>query len=319
MRLANYLLALGVILTLNFLLPRLMPGDPLQAIYGDEAMLAMSAELKAELVQRFHLDQSWGSQFWAYLLALLRLDLGYSYFYHLPVSRVIMGTLPWTLLLAGSALVLSILIGIILGIESGWRRGSHRDQGLLAAFMFLIGLPDFFIGIILLLLFGVGWAVLPLAGGMTPHANLSGLALMADVLKHLVLPMAALTFSNLADTYLLTRNAMVATLKENFILTARAKGLKDPAVRYRHAGKNALLPPVTQAGIGAGRLFTGALFVEIVFSYPGIGSLMHTALLVRDYPLLQGILLVVAVMVLFLNSLTDLACKKLDPRIDHAR
>lgn len=312
---ANYLVALAVILFLNFLLPRLLPGDPLQAIYGDEALLAMTPEFKAELVRRLALDQSLGQQLVAYLGGLLRGDLGHSYYYQAPVLQVILGALPWTLLLVGSSLVLSTLAGVLLGIESGWRQGRAADKLLLVSLVFLSGFPDFFLGILLLLAFGVTWGLLPLAGALTPYAGLQGLVLVADVVCHLLLPLAALTLVHLTGVYLLTRNTMVTTLEEAFVLTARAKGLPERTVRYRHAGRAALLPAVTQAGIGAGRVFTGALFVEIVFAYPGLGSLMHNALLARDYPLLQGILLVVAAAVLLANYLVDITYRRLDPRI----
>ncbi|KKM09536.1 ABC transporter permease [Clostridiales bacterium PH28_bin88] len=315
---ANYLIAFSAIVCLNFLLPRLMPGDPLQAIYGDEALLGMTPEFKAELVRRFSLDQPLVRQFGSYLLALVRGDLGHSYYYRAPVLKVVLGALPWTLLLAGLAMVFSTLAGVLLGIESGWRRSRPGDQAMLAAFMCLSGFPDFFMGMLLLLVFGVAWGVLPLAGAVTPYASLAGPALVADVLQHLALPLAALSLVHLSGSYLLTRNTMITTLGESFILTARAKGLSDAVVRYRHAGRNALLPAVTQAGIGAGRVFTGALFVEVVFSYPGVGGLIHTALLARDYPLLQGILLMVAVAVLLANYLVDMAYVKLDPRVNHA-
>lgn len=311
----NYLVALAVILLLNFLLPRLLPGDPLQAIYGDEALLAMTPEFKAELVQKLALDQPWSEQLLAYLAGLARGDLGYSYYYQQPVLQVIFGALPWTLLLVGLSLVLSTLAGVVLGIESGWRQGRAGDKLLLVFLMFLSGFPDFFLGILLLLAFGVAWGLLPLGGALTPYTGLQGMALVADGCRHLVLPLGALTLVHLTGVYLLTRNTMVTILGEGFVLTARAKGLPERAVRYRHAGRAALLPAVTQAGISAGRIFTGALFVEIVFAYPGLGSLLYNSLLTRDYPLLQGLLLVVAIAVLLANYLADVAYSKIDPRI----
>jgi len=314
----TYTIALGFVLVLNFLLPRMMPGNPLMAIYGDEALIAMTPQLKAELVERFALDQPLWQQVGAYFLALFQGKLGYSYYYNASVLSVVLGRLPWTLLLVGSSLVLSTLLGIVLGIESGWRRGSRVDRAMLGGLMSLTGFPDFFLGMLLLIIFGVILGAFPLAGALTPYSGLSGLALVLDVLKHLFLPMAALTLAHLASGYLLTRNTMITVLKEPYILTARAKGLSQRVLKYRHAGRNSMLPVVTRTGIWVGRVVTGALFVELVFAYPGVGYLTYEALLTRDYPVIQGVFLLVAVFVLAANFLVDLSYPKLDPRVKHA-
>jgi peptide/nickel transport system permease protein len=314
----TYAIAFVFILLLNFLLPRLMPGDPLMAIYGDEALVAMTPELKASLVERFALDEPLWQQFGAYFLALFQGELGYSYYYNTSVLSVILGRLPWTLLLVGTSLVLSTVLGIILGIESGWRRGSRTDCTMLAGLMSLNGFPDFFLGMLLLIAFGVTWGVFPLAGALTPYSGLSGLALLLDVLRHLFLPVAALTLAHLAGSYLLTRNTMITVLKEPYMLTAKAKGLSQRVLKYRHAGRNSMLPVVTQTGIWVGRVVTGALFVELVFAYPGVGYLTYEALLARDYPIIQGVFLMVAVSVLVANFLIDLSYPKLDPRVSYA-
>lgn len=314
----TYVLAFLFILALNFLLPRMMPGDPLLAIYGEEALVAMTPELKAHLVERFALDQPLWQQFGAYFLALFQGELGHSYYYNAPVLKVILGRLPWTLLLVGSSLVLSTLLGIVLGIESGWRRGSKTDRAMLAGLMSLNGFPDFFLGMLLLIILGVTLGIFPLAGALTPYSGLSGLALTLDVLRHLFLPMSALTLAHLAGSYLLTRNTMITVLKEPYILTAKAKGLSQQVLKYRHAGRNSMLPVVTRAGIWTGRVVTGALFTELVFAYPGVGYLTYEALLARDYPVIQGVFLLVAIFVLVANFLVDLSYPKLDPRVSYA-
>ena len=314
----TYAIAFVFIIMLNFLLPRMMPGDPLMAIYGNEALIAMTPQLKAELVERFALDQPLWQQFGAYLLALFRGELGYSYYYNAPVLTVILGRLPWTLLLVGTSLVLSTILGIVLGIESGWRRGSRTDRIMLTGLMSLNGFPDFFLGMLLLIIFGVTLGVLPLAGALTPYSGLSGPALVLDVLKHLALPMTALTLAHLSSGYLLTRNTMITVLKEPYMLTARAKGLSPRILKYRHAGRNSMLPVVTRTGIWVGRVVTGALFVELVFAYPGVGYLTYEALLTRDYPVIQGVFLLVAIFVLAANFIVDLSYPKLDPRVAYA-
>jgi peptide/nickel transport system permease protein len=311
----TYIIALAFILALNFLLPRMMPGDPLMAIYGEEALVAMTPQLKAELVERFALDQSLWRQFGAYILALFQGKLGYSYYYNAPVLSVVLGRLPWTLLLVGTALVLSTILGIALGIESGWRRGSRTDRTMLAGLMTLNGFPDFFVGMVLLIIFGVILGVFPLAGALTPYSGLTGWGVVLDVVKHLILPVAALILAHLSANYLLTRNTMITVLKEPYMLTARAKGLSPGSIKYRHAGRNSLLPVLTHTGIWAGRVVTGALFVELVFAYPGVGYLAYEAMLTRDYPIIQGLFLVVAIAVLVINFLVELSYTKLDPRV----
>jgi peptide/nickel transport system permease protein len=311
----NYAVALFIILTINFIIPRLMPGDPLQAIYGNEALLVLTPELQEELCRRFSLDRPLGEQYAAYLFSLCRGDLGYSYFYNAPVLKVISGFLPWTLLLTGLASFLSTLSGFFLGVESGSRRGRALDQCLLGGIMFFSGFPDFFVGIILLLFFGVFLSLAPLSGALTPYAGHSGLMLVIDILHHLALPLTALVMVRLTATYLMTRSAMITTLGEAFILTARAKGCPERTVRYRHAGRNTLLPVVTAAGLQFAHLVTGTLFIEIVFSYPGLGSLLYNSLLTRDYPLMAGILLIITIVVLTINLLLDILYSKIDPRV----
>jgi len=316
--LVTYSIAFLFILALNFLMPRMMPGDPLSAIYGDEVLVAMAPEFKAHLVESFALDEPMWRQFGAYILALFQGDMGYSYYYNASVFSVIIGSLPWTLLVVGSSLVLSTLIGIALGIESGWRRGSRTDRTMLAGLMSLNGFPDFFLGLVLLLVFGVLMGIFPLAGALTPYSGLSGFSLVVDVMKHMALPVTALTLAHLAGVYLLTRNTMITVLKAPFMLTARAKGLSQRRLKYHHAGRNSMLPVLTVTGIWLGRLVTGALFVELVFAYPGVGYLTYQALLTRDYPLIQGIFLIVAIAVLIANFAVDLLYPKLDPRVSYA-
>ncbi|MDM7940374.1 MAG: ABC transporter permease, partial [Methanothrix sp.] len=220
----NYIIALAAIFALNFILPRLMPGDPLHAIYGDEALVAMTPEMERSLIKEFALDRSWIDQLQAYIIGLLHGDLGYSYYYKDQVSSVIMGALPWTLLLTGLALVIATALGIILGIESGYRRGELLDRCIVASLMFLSGFPDFFIGILLLLLFGVALGIAPLSGAITPYAGLEGFEYLKDVIGHLALPLSSLVLVQLGGVYLLTRNTIVSLMGESFILTAKAKG-----------------------------------------------------------------------------------------------
>jgi peptide/nickel transport system permease protein len=317
--LITYVIAFWIILLLNFLLPRMMPGDPFMAIYGDEALVRMTPELKAQIIHRFALNQSLIHQFWAYLWNLFHGDLGYSYYYNTSVWDIVLRRLPWTLLLVGSSVFLATIIGMILGIESGWRHGNKLDKSLLGSLTALGGFPDFFIGIVLLIIFGVTLGWFPLAGAVTPYADLHGIAWVRDVLKHLFLPMMTLTLCHIGGGYLLTRNTMVNVIREPYIQTARAKGLSDTRIRYRHAGRNAIIPLVTRTGIWLGQILTGVFFVESIYAYPGLGNLTYDALTNRDYPVLQGVLVLMAVIVLCANFLVDLLLPKLDPRVAYAR
>jgi peptide/nickel transport system permease protein len=313
-KIINYVVAFFILLVLNFVLPRMMPGDPLNAIYGEEVLVQMTPELKTKLIERFSLNKPLWEQFASYIASLAKGDLGYSYYQNAPVSKIIFSHLPWTLLLMGLAIIFSSTIGIILGIESGWRRGKLSDKTSLIGMMILSGFPNFFLGIVLLLFFAVTLRFLPLQGARTAYGNLTGGWLLLDILKHLILPLTSLTLAEMPANYLLTRNTMIINVREPFVLTAKAKGLPDSKVRYKHAGRNSLLPVVTRIGIKLGIIVTGALFVEIIFSYPGIGNLIYTSLLMRDYPVLQGSLIIVTIFVLLINLGVDLIYKKLDPR-----
>ncbi|MBE0466391.1 MAG: ABC transporter permease [Candidatus Desulforudis sp.] len=295
-----------------------MPGDPLQAIHGGEMLVELTPEREAELLRRYALDQPLPRQFANYLGRLAGGDLGRSYYYAVPVSEVIRGALPWTLLLAGSALVLSSVAGILLGIEAGWRRDRPADRALVGLTGLLNGFPDFLIGALLLVVFGAGLAWFPVSGALTPYAGLAGPALAADVARHLALPLTALTLANLAGMFLLTRGAMLGTIRERYVLTARAKGLRDRTIRYRHAGRAAMSPVAARLGVRVGRLMVGLLFIETIFAYPGVGHMLHQALTMRDYPLLQGFFLVIAVTVLAANLLADIIQHRIDPRSGHA-
>lgn len=316
--LLTYAIAFFVILGINFLLPRLMPGDPLDAIYGNEALIAMTPDLKAHIIERFALDQGILEQFTAYIGAIFQGDLGHSYYYNAPVSEVVFSRLPWTLLLVSSALILSLIVGSALGVEAGWRRGKRADKIMLGSLMSLNGMPDYFVGILLLLLFGVTLGIMPLSGSVTPYADLSGFGYALDLLKHMALPVLAMTLTQVAGVFLLTRNTMISVIREPFIKLARAKGLSESRIKYHHAGRNSMLPVITRSGLMMTRITTETLFIELVFAYPGLGYLIYEALGTRDYPVIQGVFLVVALVVLGVNFLVDVIYPRIDPRVKNA-
>jgi peptide/nickel transport system permease protein len=316
--LTGYGIALILIITLNFVLPRLLPGDPLLAIYGEEALLTMSVEQQVLLRERLGLDAPLLNQYVLYWRNLFQGDLGYSYYYKAPVTEVLLGALPWSLLLVGTSLFLSTWLGLVLGLESGWRRGKAFDGVLLTGIVLLGGIPDFFLGMLLLIYFGVTLQLFPLSGSITLYSSLSGFPLVLDILWHLVLPVVSLTLVRLSGIYLVARNSMIGTMTEPFVFTAKAKGLSGRGIRYKHAGKHVLLPVITQLGVGLGRLATGSLFIEMVFSYPGLGLILQKGLEARDYPLLTGTAIVIASGVLLGSLLVEIIYGRIDPRLKHA-
>lgn len=313
-RFIEYLIAFTALIGLSFVMPRLMPGDPIDAIYGNE-LVAVSPELRAQLRAEYRLDQPIWSQFLHYLHSIASGDLGYSYAYKAPVMDIVADALPWTILLVGTALFCAITIALFLGIESGWRRGKRLDRYLFALFSILNGLPGFFIGMILIIIFALHLNVLPAGGAITHYAGYTGSEYVIDVARHLILPAIALCVSELSWIYLLMRGGIISVVNEPFVKTGRLKGLDDGTIRYRYAARNALLPVFTRIGIQISQIVAGILIIEAVFSYPGIGYLLHDALLTRDLPLIQGILLIVAISVLAINFTMDMLYPLIDPRI----
>lgn len=316
-RLIEYMIAFMALIILNFVMPRLMPGDPIDAIYGNE-LVAMTPELRAHLRAEHFLDQSIWSQFLHYLHSIISGDLGYSYAYKAPVMDIVAGALPWTILLVGTALFCAITIALFLGIESGWRRGERLDRYLFAIFSILNGIPGFFVGMILIIIFALNLNVLPAGGAITHYAGYTGSEYVIDVARHLVLPATALCVTELSWIYLLMRGGIISVVNEPFVKTGMLKGLDDRTIRYRYAARNALLPVFTRIGIQISQIVAGILIIEAVFTYPGIGHLLHDALLTRDLPLIQGILLIVTISVLVINFTMDMLYPRIDPRIKYA-
>ena len=310
-----YLLTLWVILTLNFLLPRLLPGDPLAALLDPSSSdYVYDPQVRAALAAYYGLDRPLPEQYGRYLLGILTGDLGRSIRLNRPVAELVAGRLLWTMLLVGTALLISSALALLAGTESAWRRGSWADRGLVSASLLLANVPVYFAGMMLLLLFGVRLRWLPLAGGRTPFAQYSSaLDAVLDIGRHLVLPALTLTLAMLGARFLLVRNATVNVLGEDFMLVARAKGLPEGRLKWGHALRNALLPFVAHLAAHAGMAVTGAVFIETLFSYPGMGRLIFESVTARDYPVIQGAFLVVSAVVLTANLLADLINLRLDP------
>jgi peptide/nickel transport system permease protein len=312
-RLAEYLLVLVVAITLNFMLPRLMPGDPLKNILGD-GIERLSPEEVAAARARFALDRPLHVQYLAYWSDLLRGDFGYSYQKQRPVGEMVLSVLPWTLLLAGSALVISSVAGVVLGAISAWRRAGWTDVSLLWSMITLNSLPSFWLGMLLVSVVAVQWQLLPSFGAVTAASGYTGWAKVVDIAEHALLPVLTLALVGIPNVYITMRYTMLGVLGEDFIRTARAKGLRDSRVLYGHVLRNALLPVATVVALRLGFIFGGTVVVETVFSYPGLGRLIFDAVGARDYPVMQAAFLLFTVAVLFSNLLADLLYPWLDPR-----
>lgn len=313
-----YAVTLWAVVTLVFLLPRLLPGDPLQSLDDPgSGTFVYDAQTRERVAAYYGLDRPLLEQYRAYLSGLVRGDLGWSISQNSPVSTLIAGRLPWTLLLMGSALALSSAISFLAGVAAAWRRGGVVDRALIVTLSTTRAIPEYALASVLLVAFAVVLPWFPQSGAQTAFADYaSTFAAVSDVLHHLVLPMAALTLGLAATNFLIVRNTVVSTLGEDYMLLARAKGLPSRLLKYRHSGRNALLPFLTSLGGETARFASGAvIFVEAVFAYPGMGTLVSGAVTARDYPVLQGSFVVLAGLVLVANLLVDLVYSTVDPRV----
>jgi peptide/nickel transport system permease protein len=298
------------ILLLSFLLIHLAPGDPTTALAGEHGDAAHFAFMRA----KFGLDRPLPERLTAYTRNLLRGDLGMSFIHGRPVAAVIADHLPATLLLMSSALLLSTTLGLGLGILSARRPASSADLAFRMAGLVGYALPPFWLGQLALLLLAVGTGIFPVQGISDARHPAAGLGHLADVLHHLILPALVLAASETALTARLVRSGLREALAADYIRVARAKGLPERRVIY-HGLRNALLPLVTVVGGRLGALFAGAVLVETVFAWPGLGRLLLASLSARDYPVLLGMFWLVSIAVVVANLLTDIAYASLDPRI----
>ncbi|MBU1567800.1 MAG: ABC transporter permease [Proteobacteria bacterium] len=317
-RFFDYLFTLFIVVSLNFALPRLMPGDPFLYLSGDhgEEIARFSTDQIDAYRHQYGLDKPWPAQYAASLFALLRGDLGYSIYYNKEVSTILLNRLPWTLLLVLSAVFFSTVIGCLLGSLSASFRGKALDRLLYPLMIAVAEIPAFLLGLMLLFFLAAGLRLFPLSGAMTHFAGTAGFwHTFVDIAHHAFLPVLTLTMVRTGAMYLLARNAMTTVLARDYVRTARAKGLSTARILARHSLRNAMVPIVTRVFLSLGGLVGGAILVENVFAYPGLGRLMRESVLVHDYPMIQGIFLLVTGAVLSANFLADCIYRRLDPRI----
>ncbi|ALG73022.1 ABC transporter permease [Azospirillum thiophilum] len=304
---------LGIAL-INFFLLHLAPGDAAQVLAGESG--AATPEYMEALRRQFGLDQPLYVQFLRYLGNLVTFDLGYSFRQSLPVSELILQRLPATLLLMGTSIGFALVAGCSLGFLAARRAGKLTDTVISVVALLFYATPVFWVGIMLIVVFSVMLDWLPVGGMTSVEANLSGLALVGDVALHLILPAVTLGLFYLAIYARLMRVAMLEVYGQDFVRTARAKGVRPRRIAWRHVLRNALLPIVTTLGVQLGSILGGAVLVETVFSWPGLGRLAFAALFQRDLNLLLGILFCSSVVVVLVNIAVDLVYTLLDPRIE---
>ena len=312
-RLIQSIVLVFAVIVFNFTIMQLAPGDPAAYLMGTQP--GTDPEYLEALRKKYGLDEPIHIQLLTYISRVVQGDLGTSYRSGGPTIEVILGRLPATLLLMIPAFVLSVLIGTALGVTASIWRGSGIDYAITSLALIGFSIPTFWLGLILMLFFSVQLGWLPSSGMITAGVTLTGWPLAVDVARHMLLPVITLSSAFVAIFARVGRASMLEVLRQDFIVTAWAKGLKARRVYVRHALRNALLPLTTLAGLIFGFLFAGAAVTETIFSWPGIGRLVFDSTLARDYPIISGVFLLVSVLVILSNFLTDVAYSFLDPRI----
>ncbi len=307
------MVVLIVAVTLNFMLPRLMPGNPLALIAGVDVGL-LTPDQRAQIIQEVGLNKPLIVQYFSYWASILTGDFGTSYRSGRPIVDMITERLWWTLMIATAALVVSAIVGIVLGAISAWRRGGKFDVPVLSGMIALESLPSFWLGMLLISIFAVQLGILPSFGAVTPASDLTGWANVRDIAGHAILPIVTLSVLSIPGVYLTMRYSMLEILGADFIRTARAKGASERRVLFGHVARNAIAPVITFLAIRLAYAFGGAVVIETVFSYPGLGRLVFEAVIGRDYPVMQAVFLVFTVAVLAANIIADLLYPILDPR-----
>lgn len=311
-RVFGYLLVLWLGATVNFLLPRMLPGDPVEFLVGEEASRLTPQQHHAVLAQ-FGLDQPLPEQYWGYLGGLVRLDLGTSVAHGSPVLEVIASRVPWTVLLVGSAILLAFALGFALACLFHGLRRAQGPSALLGGVVLFGSLPPFWVGMLLIAIFAgvLGW--LPSHGALDPEAV--GWPAVGSLLRHALLPVATLTLAYLPSVFLLARAGLEEALGAAYVALARAHGAGPLRVLLRQATPNVALPLINQFAMSFGTLLGGTVVVESVFAYPGLGLALYEGILAHDFPLVQGLFLLLVFTVVLTNFAADVLQALLDPRL----
>jgi peptide/nickel transport system permease protein len=314
-KVAGALVTLLFVICFNFFLFRVVEGDPVANLFRGRNL---TVQQRAELRSQFGLDGSKLDQFTAYLGQTARLNLGRSYTSNATVTSEIMRRAWPTIALVGISTLLSTVFGVLIGIAAAWKRGSPTDYAGTSFTMATYAMPDFWLGMLLLITLGVTLGLFPIGGITDPNSSATGIGKLVDQAHHMFLPALTLTLAYLGEYALVMRSSLLETMREDYLTLARAKGLRDAAVRNHHAVPNALLPVVTLIAINFGFVLSGAIAVETIFSWPGLGLATYDALSGPDLPMLQGLFLVFSAAVIFFNLVADLLYAYLDPRVTTA-
>jgi peptide/nickel transport system permease protein len=311
-------LTLVFVLCFNFLLFRVMPGDPAALLLRGTS--AFNPDNVEQVREDLGLSDPLPQQFVTYVWDTARLNFGESFFLRgAPVNEVIADKIWPTVLLVGTSTIASIVIGLFIGIWGGWRHGTAFDYGSLTFTLFVYAMPEFWFGILVLMAFGGGVgpfpALFPTGGYETPGADLTGFAHAADVLNHMVMPFFVLTVAYLGEYAIIMRNSLLDVMADDYVTTARAKGVREKQVLWRHVVPNALLPTWTLTMLSLGFIFGGAITIEYVFSWPGLGWLTVQAIESKDFNLLQALFLIFSAAVIIANLIADVTYMYLDPRV----
>lgn len=315
-RVAIMLLMIILISTMIFFLFRAMPGDPTAYIIDP----SIPAEARAQLMEKYGLDKGKFTQYKIFLSDLVKLDFGDSYFYGEPVMKIIKDRMPATLILMMTAMVFAYAIGIVLGSLMAWWRGGKLESVSVIIALFFRSAPTFWVGLMMIIIFSTILKWFPAQGMRTAGYigdSFGEVFLNLDFLKHLILPSIVAGLYFLATPMLIMRNSMLEVMNEDYIEMAQAKGLKDKQIRYRHAARNALLPVITSGALFIGSAIGGQVLIEVVFSWPGLGREIVQAVSRHDYPLAQGIFIIISALMMFMNLVADILYAALDPRITY--
>lgn len=305
-RASRYAVALFIIISMNFVIPRAMPGDQLTNLLGEDVTITDSTIV--QLRHEMGLDRTMSEQYLDYWWNIIHLDLGYSFHLHSDVSRIILSRMKWTLLLALPSIILGAMAGTVLGALAGWdsKRTSRRMQTVLLLAVYCT--PPYFLCLLALYLFSFKLDLFPLKGFYITGS-------IADIAHHIFLPVLVMTLFSLSRNYMIMRGSVIQEKSSLYAAFARAKGLYNEEILFRHVFKNSILPIITLLAMDFGFILSGALFIEIVFSMNGMGNLIYDSLLSRDYPVLQGSFLIITIMAVSANLLADILYSRLDPRV----
>lgn len=322
-RLAQYFVTFLIILVLIFIIPRTLPGDPVTYILGPSLQLGAegSEQIREQLIERFGLRKSIFEQFFLFLKNTFSGYFGVSWkHYPKEVSALILERLPWTFLIVIISRALSLVLAFFLGVVAAWKHGRKIDVLLQVMGLTSMAVPSYWVGLLLLMFFGFYMRIFPLGGSLTLGVQFDSFwELACDALHHATLPVITLTFVTFFYDALVMRNTMLEVLGEDFMITAEGKGLDDRTIMFKHAARNALLPFITGAMMSFGFMVVGTIFIEYIFSYPGIGLLLTEAVTSRDFPTAQGVLIVVTLIFIVSNFIADLLYALLDPRVKFIR